>query len=93
MLGESSRNAVGVKTPVSVVIPSVEGGDRLVGLASALLRGAAAPTEVVIADNGLAEGTVDRLRGTGVKIVPMGRNRGFGAAVNRAVRAAEGACS
>jgi len=46
--------------------------------------------QLLIADNGLGEATLRGLRGRGAGIVPMGRNRGFGAAVNRAARAADG---
>lgn len=46
--------------------------------------------EVVVADNGLGPLVVDGLRAQGARIVTMGRNVGFGAAVNRAVAQSEG---
>jgi N-acetylglucosaminyl-diphospho-decaprenol L-rhamnosyltransferase len=45
---------------------------------------------VVVADNGLARDTVRELQSAGARIVGMGRNLGFGAAINRAVRETEG---
>jgi N-acetylglucosaminyl-diphospho-decaprenol L-rhamnosyltransferase len=75
---------------VSVVIPSVSGGDRLVRLVHVLLAQSHVEAEIVIADNGLPASTVSGLRATPAKIVQLGTNCGFGAAVNRAVRASEG---
>lgn len=75
---------------VSVLVPSVSAGPELAGLASALVASAGVPAEVVIADNGLATETLDALAGAGARIVAMGANRGFGAAVNAAARAAAG---
>jgi GT2 family glycosyltransferase len=46
--------------------------------------------QILIADNGLGEPTLGALRELGAAIVPMGSNRGFAAAVNRAVARAEG---
>ena len=46
--------------------------------------------QILIADNGLGEPTLGALRELGAAIVPMGTNRGFAAAVNRAVARAEG---
>lgn len=73
---------------VSVVIPSLPGGQMLVDLVRSLLIDGAA--EVLIADNGLPEPSRALLRDANARIVPMGRNLGFGTAVNRAVSASEG---
>jgi len=75
---------------VSVLIPSVSAGPELAGLARSLVAGAGVPAEVVIADNGLDATTLDALADAGVRVVSMGGNRGFGAAVNAAARAAAG---
>ena len=79
-----------MKPTVSVVIPSMRGGEALVALCSRLLGESESPTEVVVADNGLARHTVSALRSAGVRIVGTGSNLGFGPAINRAVREVEG---
>ena len=48
------------------------------------------PTEIVVADNGLPAETARALMSEHVRIVAMGGNRGFAAAVNSAVRRTEG---
>jgi N-acetylglucosaminyl-diphospho-decaprenol L-rhamnosyltransferase len=78
-----------VRPDVSVVIPSLRGGRTLVELAGALLEETERP-EVVIADNGLPGETVDALRALGARVVSLGRNAGFGAAVNAAAGEAAG---
>lgn len=77
-----------MSVPISVLIPSVDGGDRLAALAEGLIS--ESQVEVVIADNGLASGTRSRLRSAGAKLVSMGGNAGFGKAVNAAAAHAEG---
>jgi N-acetylglucosaminyl-diphospho-decaprenol L-rhamnosyltransferase len=47
-------------------------------------------TQIIVADNGLPADTLTMLRPLPVEVLPMGRNMGFGAAVNRAAKAAEG---
>jgi len=74
---------------ISVLVPSVDGGDLLAALAERLIS-ESAQVEVVIADNGLDPGTRSRLSSTGAKVVAMGGNAGFGRAVNAAAAQAEG---
>lgn len=74
---------------VTVVIPSVRGGDELVDLVHGLL-GPGDPVEVVIADNGLSPDICAQLGSAGARLVSMGANLGFGAAVNRAAHEARG---
>ncbi len=74
---------------VSVVIPSVAGGPSLVQLVRALCP-EGEPVELLIADNGLPEQTVSDLRDTPARLVSLGRNAGFGTAVNRAAVVARG---
>jgi N-acetylglucosaminyl-diphospho-decaprenol L-rhamnosyltransferase len=64
----------------------LRGGDDLVELVRALAQDA----EILVADNGLPAGTARTLRDEGASVLDMGRNRGFGGAVNRAVEAAGG---
>lgn len=77
-------------TPVSVLIPSLCGGHGLVSLVEALTDPGARPVEVLIADNGLSQKAVRELSERRARVVPMGKNVGFGAAVNRLVPHAEG---
>ena len=78
-----------MSVPISVLIPSVDGGNRLVALAEELIS-ESPQVEVVIADNGLDSKTTSRLRTAGAKLVSMGGNAGFGRAVNAAAACAEG---
>ena len=71
---------------VSVIVPSLSGGAALVRLVRSL---SSADRQVIVADNGLRDDVRSDLRTAGAVVVAMGRNLGFGAAVNRAARAAE----
>jgi GT2 family glycosyltransferase len=73
---------------VSVVVPSLRGGARLVALARRLTGEGA---EVRIADNGMPGSAVAELEGNGATIVAMDGNAGFARAVNVAAAGAAGA--
>lgn len=70
---------------MTAVIPSLSGGSELVRLVRSLTL-ASGSLEVIVADNGLAEHTRSLLGQTPAEVVAMGRNLGFGAAVNRVAR-------
>lgn len=72
---------------VSVVVPSLRGGERLVGLVERLV---APDVEILVADNGLSAWTRNAVRSAGARVVGMGENAGFGRAVNRGARVADG---
>ena len=74
---------------VSVAIPSLRGGRRLVDLVSELLSTPTAP-QVLVADNGLEPSIARELERTGARVDAMRRNAGFAAAVNHAARRADG---
>jgi GT2 family glycosyltransferase len=74
---------------VTVVIPSLLGGPALVALVESL-RLQSGALDVVIADNGLPQHTRAGLSQADARVVAMGANLGFGAAINRAARTAEG---
>ena len=74
---------------ISVLIPSVDGGDLLAASVERLIS-ESPQVEVVIADNGLDAGTRSRLHTSGAKLASMGGNAGFGRAVNAAAAQAEG---
>jgi GT2 family glycosyltransferase len=79
-----------VTQAVSVAIPSLHGGGRLVSAVTSVLAAQSVPTEVIVADNGLPRAAVDELRSVGANVRQMEANLGFGAAVNRAVDASTG---
>ncbi len=81
------------RASVSVVIPSVHGGDRLIALVETLVRSPdmdRREVEVIVADNGVPAQTRRRLESAGVRTLAMGFNRGVAAAVNRSAAVAEG---
>ncbi|MDQ3849125.1 MAG: glycosyltransferase family 2 protein [Actinomycetota bacterium] len=81
--GREREGGPGADLSVTVVIPSLAGGSALVRLVRSLTL-ATGSLEVIVADNGLPEDTRSALEATDAEVVPMGRNLGFGAAVNRA---------
>jgi GT2 family glycosyltransferase len=70
----------------AVYIPNFNGAQRL-GRALASLREQTRPVDVVVVDNGSADGSAELVRGEfpEVALVELGRNLGFGPALNRAV--------
>lgn len=75
---------------VSVVIPSLRGGDRLRALVRSLRDEGTISPQIVVADNGVSKGDVAALRAMDATVLAMRQNLGFGRAVNRAAQAAEG---
>ncbi len=75
---------------ISVVIPSLRQADSLLRLVEQLRTGTTQSLEILIADNGLPPEAVSRLRAQAATVLSMGRNLGFGTAVNRAAREARG---
>jgi N-acetylglucosaminyl-diphospho-decaprenol L-rhamnosyltransferase len=75
-------------TAVDVVIPSWNGWALLERCLDSLAR-QTRPATVIVVDNGSTDGTAGRLAAEhpAVRLVPLDRNRGFGAAVNRGVAA------
>jgi N-acetylglucosaminyl-diphospho-decaprenol L-rhamnosyltransferase len=74
-----------VAADISVIIPSLRGGPRLVELVRRLADDGG-DVELLIADNGVPDDTARALRALGVRVVSFGRNLGFGAAVNAAAK-------
>ena len=77
---------------VSVVIPSWNGREYLDVVLPSLRAQTLVEHEVVVVDNGSSDGTVAHLRAEypEVRVVELGRNAGFAAAVNRGVEASRG---
>jgi N-acetylglucosaminyl-diphospho-decaprenol L-rhamnosyltransferase len=72
--------------PPAVYIPNFNGAARL-GRTLRALAAQTRPAEVVLVDNGSSDGSVELARRElpGVRVVELGRNLGFGPALNRAV--------
>jgi GT2 family glycosyltransferase len=70
----------------TVYIPHLRGRERLASLLGSL-RAQSAPADVVVADNGSSDGSLELLREDfdEVEVVEIGENLGFGPALNRAV--------
>ena len=72
----------------TVYIPNFE-GERWLGRALGSLRGQSRPCEVVVVDNGSTDASVELIQDDfpEVRLLALGENLGFGAALNRAVAA------
>ncbi len=68
-------------------MPVWNGRDLLARLLASLRRAdAARPREVIVVDNGSTDGAPELAASAGARVIPMGRNAGFAAAVNRGIR-------
>jgi len=77
-----------VATSVAVVIPNWNGAALLPACLEALQAQTHHDHEVVVVDNGSTDGSLALLdRFPGVRVLRLGRNRGFGAATNAGIRA------
>jgi GT2 family glycosyltransferase len=76
--------------PVSVVVPAWNGERWLPGLFESLAAQTQAPQEIIVVDNGSADGTIDWLRREApqARVLAQGRNTGFAMAANRGLLAA-----
>jgi GT2 family glycosyltransferase len=72
---------------VAVVIPNFNGAEILPACLDALERQSVAPAEIVVADNGSTDGSLELTRGRGVRTLALGRNHGFAGGANRGVAA------
>lgn len=74
--------------PLRVVAVTYSPGEVLEGFIDSLAAATTRPVEIVLADNGSTDGSIDFVReryGDRVAIVENGANLGFGAGVNRAL--------
>lgn len=77
---------------VSVVIPVFNAREYLASCLQSLIKQTYAPYEIVIVDNGSSDGTVDYVKKSflSAKMVCLGANKGFCAAVNAGIRVSAG---
>ena len=74
---------------VDVVIPTYNGWE-LTGRCIAHLAEQSIPHSVIVVDNGSTDGTSERARETGARVVELGANLGFPVACNRGAAAGNG---
>jgi GT2 family glycosyltransferase len=81
-----------VTATVSIVIPNWNGRRWLPGCLASLAAQTLAPTEVIVVDNGSADGSLEYVRAEhpDVRVLALGRNTGFAHAANRGIEASAG---
>ncbi|MDY6876543.1 MAG: glycosyltransferase family 2 protein [Chloroflexota bacterium] len=77
---------------VSVIIPNWNGAHHLPICLESLRRQTCRDFEVIVADNGSSDGSLDLLSRdyAEVRVLPLGENRGFAGACNAGMQAAQG---
>jgi len=75
---------------ISAIVPVWNGRDLLARLLATLAAQTVPATEILVVDNGSTDGTPQLARERGARVMAMGRNAGFAAAVNRGIREARG---
>lgn len=87
-----SRSDGGETPRMSVIIPNWNGKGLLPDVLGSLAEQGFGDLEVVVVDNGSTDGSAEMLqdRFPGVRVVELDENRGFSAACNEGIRAAEG---
>lgn len=75
---------------ISAIVPVWNGRDLLGRLLDTLDAQTQPAEELLVVDNGSSDGAPDLARSRGARVIAMGRNAGFAAAVNRGIREARG---
>jgi GT2 family glycosyltransferase len=73
---------------ISAIVPVWNGRELLARLLDSLDAQTLRADEVIAVDNGSTDGAPDLARSRGARVIAMGRNAGFAAAVNRGIREA-----
>ena len=73
---------------ISAIVPVWNGRDLLARLLDTLVAQTRPAAELLIVDNGSTDGAPELARAGGARVIAMGRNAGFAAAVNRGIREA-----
>ena len=79
-----------MKVPVSIVIPVHNGCELLRQLLASISRQSVEALEVIEVDNGSTDRAPEIASRMGARVIAMGRNAGFAAAVNRGIQEAKG---
>ncbi len=75
-----------MEVTVAFIIPVWNGRDLLAKLLASIAAQTLRPAEVIVVDNGSTDGAPALAEAEGAKVISMGKNAGFAAAVNRGVR-------
>ena len=75
---------------LSAIVPVWNGRDLLEKLLATLEVQTRRPDELLVVDNGSTDGAAELARERGARVISMGRNAGFAAAVNRGIRESRG---
>ncbi|MDE3167751.1 MAG: glycosyltransferase family 2 protein [Acidobacteriota bacterium] len=75
---------------ITAIVPVCNGREYLRRLLDSLEAQSLRAEEVLAIDNGSSDGAPEAARERGARVIPMGRNAGFAAAVNRGIREARG---
>ena len=70
---------------ISAIVPVWNGRDLLARLLATLDAQTRPAGEVLVVDNGSTDGAAEMARARGARVIAMGRNAGFAAAVNRGI--------
>jgi GT2 family glycosyltransferase len=73
---------------ISAIVPVWNGRHLLARLLTTLAAQTRPAAELLIVDNGSTDGAPEVARASGARVIAMGRNAGFAAAVNRGIREA-----
>jgi hypothetical protein len=73
---------------ISAIVPVWNGRELLERLLATLVAQSRPAAEVLVIDNGSTDGAPELARAGGARVIAMGRNAGFAAAVNRGIREA-----
>lgn len=82
--------ATGVDEPLLVVCVVYHPGDELLAFQDSLARATTRPVDLVLVDNGRPNPCVDEAVRRGARLLPAGRNLGYGAAANLGAREGSG---
>jgi hypothetical protein len=75
---------------ISAIVPVWNGRDLLLRLLDSLDVQTLPVDELLVVDNGSADGAPEAARDRGARVISMGRNAGFAAAVNRGIEESRG---
>jgi GT2 family glycosyltransferase len=75
---------------ITAIVPVWNGRELLERLLATLEAQTLPAGELLVVDNGSSDGAPELARGRGARVIAMGRNAGFAAAVNRGIREARG---